>query len=95
MPFPMESLEQMQGFFWILVRVSVILFLLPIFGAKGVPVLWKAGVSLMIAIILTPVVPLPRALPETPYGMIMGIASEVMMGLLLSFGVRMLFAAVQ
>ena len=61
MPFPMESLEQMQGFFWILVRVGVLIFFLPLFGANGVPALWKAGVSLMIAIILSPVVPIPQS----------------------------------
>ena len=95
MPFPLESLEQMQGFFWVLVRVSIILFLLPIFGARGIPTMWKVGVSIVMAMILAPVVPMPRSFPETPPEMVLGIISEVLMGLLLAFGVRMLFAAFQ
>jgi len=95
MPFPLESLEQMQGFFWVLIRVSIILFLMPIFGAKGVPHMWKVGLSLIIAIILTPVVPLPKSFPETTPEVILGIFSEVIMGLIMVFVVKVLFASVQ
>jgi len=95
MPFPVESLEQMQGFFWVLVRVSIILFLLPIFGAKGIPILWKAGFSLLISMILTPLVPPPKIFPGTVLEVLIGVISEGMMGVLMAFGVRMLFATVQ
>ena len=95
MPFPLESLEQMQGFFWILVRVSIILFLMPIFGAKGIPHIWKVGLSLIIAIILTPVVPSPQVFPETAPEVMLGILSEMILGLILVFVVRVLFASVQ
>ena len=37
MAFPLESLEQMQGFFWVFLRVTVLFFLLPLFGATGTP----------------------------------------------------------
>ncbi|MBW1800618.1 MAG: flagellar biosynthetic protein FliR [Deltaproteobacteria bacterium] len=95
MPFPVESLDQMQGFFWVLVRVSIILFLLPIFGAKGVPILWKAGFSLLISMILTPLVPPPKTFPETAPEVLIGVLSEGMMGVLMAFGVKMLFSTVQ
>ena len=95
MPFPVESLEQMQGFFWVLVRVSIILFLLPLFGAKGIPVLWNVGFSLLLSMMLTPLVPPPETFPETTPEVLMGVVSEGMMGVLLAFGVRMLFSTVQ
>ena len=95
MPFPLESLQQMQGFFWVLVRVSIILFLLPLFGAKGIPIMWKAGLSMALAIILTPVVPSPEGFPETTSEVIVGLISEVIMGLILGLGVKMLFSVVQ
>ena len=95
MPFPLESLEQMQGFFWVFMRVSIIFFLLPLFGARGIPAMWKIGLSLIVAIILTPVVPLPRTFPETAPEVLLGIFSEAIMGLILVFGVKMLFASVQ
>ena len=95
MPFPMESLEQMQGFFWVLVRVSIIFFLLPLFGARGIPVIWKAGLSLIVAMILTPVVPSPQTFPETLPEVILGVVSEAIMGLIMALGVRMLLTSVQ
>ena len=95
MPFPLETLEQFQGFFWVLIRVSVLIFLMPLFGARNVPVLWKAGLSFVLAVLLTPVVPVPETLPATPPELILGIASEVLMGLIAVFGVLILFASVQ
>lgn len=95
MPFPLETIEQLQGFFWVLIRVSVLIFLMPLFGARNVPVLWKAGLSFVLAVLLTPAVPVPEALPETLPELILGIASEALMGLIAVFGVRILFASVQ
>ncbi len=91
----MESFEQLQGFFWILVRVSVLFFLLPLFGARGIPSLWKAGLSMVVAIVLTPVVPPPSIFPETAPEIIIGVASEALMGLVLVTVILMFFATVQ
>jgi flagellar biosynthesis protein FliR len=95
MIFPLESLNQMQSFFWVLMRVSIIIFLLPLFGAKGVPALWKAGLSMILAIILLPSVPHVAAYPDTAVEIIIGLASEAMLGFILALTVRMFFAAVQ
>jgi flagellar biosynthetic protein FliR len=95
MPFPMESFEQLQGFFWILIRVSVLFFLLPLFGARGIPSLWKLGLSVVMAIVLTPVVPIPSIIPETAPEIIIGVASEAVMGLILATAIMMFFATAQ
>lgn len=93
--FPMESFEQLQGFFWIFIRVSVLFFLLPLFGARNVPPLWKVGLSMVMAIVLTPVVPMPSMLPETAPQVIIGVISEVVMGLILAMAIKMFFTTVQ
>ena len=95
MTFPLESLELIQGFFWILLRVSIILFMLPFFGARGIPTLWKVGVSMVIAIVITPVVPIPARFPQTVFEITLAMIAEVIMGLSLGLGVKMLFSAVQ
>ncbi len=69
--------------------------MLPFFGAKGMPNLWKAGFSLLTAAILTPVVPPPPSFPSTNLEVVMGIASEALLGFVLAMGVKMLFAAVE
>lgn len=93
MSLPLETFEQMQGFFWVLVRISTLFFLIPIFGARNIPSLWKAGLSFIIAIVLTPVVPIPTNLPVTSLEIIVGILSEVLMGSILALTVRLFFAA--
>ena len=80
MSIPLETFEQLQGFFWILVRVSTLFFLLPLFGARNIPSLWKTGLSFVIAIVLAPVVPAPVNSPVTAPGIIVGVLGEVLMG---------------
>jgi flagellar biosynthetic protein FliR len=95
MLFPLETIGQLQIFFWVLIRVSVLVFLLPLFGAKGVPNLWKAGLSFVLALIMAPVVPVPEAFPETTVAVVLGVLKEGLMGLILVIGLRMMFAALQ
>jgi flagellar biosynthesis protein FliR len=95
MNLPIENIQQIQGFFWIFVRVGVLFFMLPFFGARGMPSLWKAGISLLTAVILTPVVPPPPSFPATNLEVFLGLASEALLGFVLAMGVKMLFAAVE
>ena len=95
MSFPLESLDQLQGFFWILIRVSILFFLLPLFGAKGVPTLWKAGLSIIISIVLAPVVPPAQYYPESIPEIIIGVTAEVIMGLIIAVTIKMFFTTVQ
>jgi len=88
MAVPLESFTQMNGFFWVFLRISFILFLMPFFGAKGVPVIWKAGLSLIMAIILTPVIPRPDNFPDTVFEITLSAISEMLIGLTLAFIVR-------
>jgi len=95
MNLPIENIQQIQGFFWIFVRVGVLFFMLPFFGARGMPNLWKAGVSLLTAAILTPVVPPPPSFPASNLQVVLGLASEALLGFVLAMGVKMLFAAME
>lgn len=95
MPFPLVSIERADVFFWVFLRVGILFLMLPFFGARGIPVLWKVGFSLLLAAILAPIVPPPRSLPRHTPEVLLGIASEVLLGLVLGLGVRMFLGAVQ
>ncbi|MFP3927577.1 MAG: flagellar biosynthetic protein FliR [Desulfobacteraceae bacterium] len=95
MPFELEAFEQINGFFWVFIRVSVFVFLMPLFGARGLPGIWKAGLSFVLALVMLPVVPAPKALPLTAPEFILAVAAEVLLGLTAVFGVLALFASVQ
>ncbi len=95
MDFPVSTIEQFQVFFWILLRVAVVLFLLPLFGARGLPAMWKAGFSMIMAAALfhaiPPQIPSPQSL--TQFGL--AVCSEVLLGVVMALGVKFLFASVQ
>lgn len=95
MPFPLESLAQMQGFFWIFIRVSILFFMLPLFGAKGIPAMWKIGFSFLMAFVLTPVAPRPPAFPQSLFGVAAGVLSEALLGFIMALGVRLLFTSIE
>jgi len=95
MPFPFESLEQIQVFFWVLVRISLLIFLFPFLGARGIPTIWKVGFSLILAVILTPLVPSRQTFPQTLPEVLLGLMTEAAIGLILAFSVNLVFASVQ
>jgi flagellar biosynthetic protein FliR len=90
------SQEQFKCLILILLRVSIILFMFPIFGGMMVPKPVKAGLALMITIVLFPIVrPDPRLFPESLVGSINLILSELVLGLIIGLTVRLFFAAIQ
>lgn len=95
MTFPLESLEQIQCFFWVLIRVSILIFLLPLFGSRGISSLWKVGLSVMLAIMLMPAVPPAIKYPDTTFGITISLISEAMFGLILAMTVRIFFTSIQ
>lgn len=95
MPLPFESYEQLQLFFWVLVRISFLFFLFPIFGAKGIPFLWKAGASMVLALMLTPLIPPPRTLPQSIFEITIGLLTEAVLAFFLAFTVRLFLSSVE
>ncbi len=90
------SSEMFNAFFLILMRVSVILFMFPVFNNPMFPNLVKAGLAFFLAIILFPVVQVDiRLFPESTVELMLLLVSELMIGLILGFAVRLLFAGVR
>jgi len=95
MPIPLETLDQLQGFFWIFIRVGALVFMLPLFGATGIPSLWKVGFSFLLAIIIVPLVPMPHTFPESDLELLLGVGSEILISFLLAILAKLFFASVQ
>jgi flagellar biosynthetic protein FliR len=89
-------MDQMVLLFFIMVRVSAILFTLPFLDARNVPVLLKAGLALAVSWMMMPQLSItPPQLPSTPVAFGIGIASEVGIGLIIGLAVQLLFVGVQ
>lgn len=90
-PFP-----ELKTFFLVLIRISIILFMLPIFNARVLPGLAKAGLAFIISLILLPV--LRNSIgpfPETMFGIVHLVLAELIVGLILGLLVRTFFEAVR
>ena len=87
--------SQLLAFILVLVRVSGIISTAPVFGSSNIPPQIKVVLSLMLALILYPFIPLITVYPDRPDHYIMLIASELLIGLVLGIIARFLFGAVE
>ena len=87
--------SQLLAFILVLVRVSGIIATAPVFGSSNIPPQIKVVLSLMLALILYPFIPLITVYPDRPDHYIMLIASELLIGLVLGIIARFLFGAVE
>ncbi len=90
------SPAQFKIFILILTRVSVVLFMFPLFASSMIPALVKAGLAMVMTLILFPVVPVdPRFFPENIVDTGILIVSELFIGLVLALSVQLFFGAAQ
>ena len=69
---------------------------LPVFNSRNIPVLFKAGLSISISIVLFPILKLddtPFLVDVIPFGI--GIICEIVLGVIIGLSVRMVFAGFQ
>jgi len=94
---PALTFEQIAVFLLIFLRIGAILVMIPIIGDRAVPVRVKATLSLTLALVLYPLIrfPLPEAYRSDIVQMVIGMAGEVLIGVLIGFAARCLFAALQ
>ncbi len=78
------------SFLFILLRTSIFIALLPVLGGKQLPMQFKIGFAVFIAILLTPVVKFQ--ISENQVALL--ILKEVFIGIALGFSVRLIFYAV-
>ena len=92
---PISYLE-FKSFFLILIRVSVLLFMFPIFSSRLIPVLAKAGLAFIITIALFPVIDSKMVeFPDTSWGMVQLMIAEFIIGMILALLVQMFFEGIR
>lgn len=79
------------NFFLILVRASFILIMLPFFGSKTIPAIFKIGLILAIAAVLTPVVDFKVREEDMP----LFVIRELFIGITLGLIARTVFLAIE
>jgi flagellar biosynthetic protein FliR len=93
--FP-SSYQELEWFLLILIRVSVILFMFPFFSARAIPVFSKAGLALIISVILLPVINHKMLVfPDSLWGLAQVMMAEMIVGMTLGLMVQMFFEGVR
>lgn len=83
-------------FLFVLMRISLLLFLMPFFGGETLPASVKAALCLVLTLALWPRIHLVGAqMPAHPFDLALMIGAELLLGLTLGLVIRFLFAAIQ
>ena len=89
------SLPMVQAAVLIFTRVGAILLTAPLFSSGSIPVHVKIGLSFMLAVIVFPLVSVNDILVLPLASLGIAMAGEVLIGVIIGFTARLLFAAVQ
>jgi flagellar biosynthesis protein FliR len=88
--------QELNTFFLVLARVSILMFLFPFFGAQVIPTLAKIGLSLLVALALCPVLDLRGSeLPTSAVGLVRLTLGEFVVGLVLGVLLQVFFEGVK
>lgn len=89
-------LDQFKTFILILMRVTSILFFMPVFGTRNIPALSKIGLSIMISLLLLPLVKIDsQFFPREPINFCFLVIKEIILGMVLGLSIKFIFAGVQ
>lgn len=87
---------QIEIWLLVLVRVSVLVFLLPILSTEEVPMRFKAGLSFFLSIILFPILPQTAiAIPANLASYILLALKEIYIGAVMGFAGTFIFAGLR
>jgi len=89
-------LDQVVLFLMVLVRVAAILFVVPFFDSRNVPILLKISLAVAVAWLLLPQLDTPPPdLFGSPIRLLLGLGGEVAIGMIIGLIVQLLFAGIQ
>jgi len=89
------SLPQVQAAVLVFIRTSAILLSAPLFGSRDVPLQLKAGLSVILAMAVFPVVGFQEVYLADVSSLLSAMVGEILIGVIIGFTARLIFAAVQ
>lgn len=88
-------LPQVQAAVLVFIRTGAILITAPLFGSRNVPLKLKAGLSLVLTLAIFPLVGFKEVYLASVPSLVSAMAGEVLIGVIIGFTARLIFAAVQ
>ncbi|MDK2820384.1 MAG: flagellar biosynthesis protein FliR [Clostridia bacterium] len=88
-------INQAEIFFLVLVRITSFFVTAPFFGIRGVPVLARAGLGLLVTILIFPVMPQAQLSFDFNWTYILALINETLAGLSLGYLTNLFFTVIQ
>ena len=89
-------LPQLQMFFLVFLRVGAILITIPVFESRSIPQLFKIALAFTASLALFPLLDLDSMpISDSIIGLGVGAAGEILLGLVIGFSVKLIFAGIQ
>lgn len=88
-----DLLAWLTGLLWPFVRIGALLVAAPLFGARTVPVRVRIALALLLAVVVFPLVPVPRDVSPLSIDGALLVLREVLIGVSMGFLVQMVFSA--
>lgn len=76
-------------------RVTALFFIMPVFSMSVFPRIAKVGLAGIIAVLVVPTIQSTPVIPSTLIGLVVAFVGEILIGMLMGYGGRMLFFAVE
>ena len=96
-PFALDEaalLEWLGQFVWSLFRIAAMFMVVPLFGARYIPVRVRLALSVAMALVLYPILPAPPAVePFSPEGVAL-VFQQVLIGVAMGFIMQLVFDAI-
>ncbi len=90
------DLATVYSFLLTLMRASLVIFMMPIFGANSLPTQWKAYFAIIFTFAIWPHISLVgEGIPDHPLSLILILISELMLGFTLGMCVQFFFSGIQ
>jgi flagellar biosynthetic protein FliR len=88
--------QHLETFLLVFARIGAMVMLAPVLGHRSIPATHRAGLALLLALVLTPLVAAAGRPPaEDLLALLLAVAGEVFIGLAIGFVAALLLAAVE
>ena len=90
------DMDQFKTYLMVLMRISIILFMFPVFSSNAFPAMLKTGFAMVLSLVLYSVVPVDLArFPEDAVSTGLMIGAEFLIGLTLGLCLRIFLGSIQ
>jgi len=90
------SVPELETHFIVFLRITAVLFTIPVFDSRSIPVVFKGGLALAICVILHSVTRDAQwALPQNGVLFVIGAMREITIGIIMGMSVKLVFGGIQ